>query len=192
MTTEPFAIFDEWYQAALENDPIAADVMVLASSSPDGRPSCRMISYRGIREGGFSFFTNYESRKGIELDENPFVALVFYWPHIGKQVRVEGRTERLSASESDRYFRQRSLASQLTALVSPQSRSMPSENELNVRLTAYKGTSPQDPPPRPSYWGGFKVIPGRFEFWTHGDYRRHHRMVFESDSGMWKRMFLYP
>jgi len=192
VTSEPFAMFHEWYLAAVENDSSAADVMALACSSRHGRPSCRMVSYRGIREGGFSFFTNYESRKGIELRENPFAALVFYWAHIGKQVRIEGRTEPLTRSESDAYFRQRSLESRLTVVVSPQSRLMPSENELDTRLKRHRETEGQEPQPRPIYWGGFKVVPDRFEFLTHGDHRRHHRLLFQRDSGRWKQLLLYP
>src|SRR5262245_24649381 len=105
--SNPFVLFAEWYAEAIREPAVNPDTVALATATRDGRPSVRMVFYRGIREGGFSFFTNYESRKGRELAENPFAALAFYWPHLGKQVRVEGAVEQLSVQESDAYFRAR-------------------------------------------------------------------------------------
>jgi len=116
--TDPLEIFTQWHREAGPT----ADIVALATATRSGRPSVRMVFYRGIREGGFSFFTNYESRKGAELAENPFAAMVFYWPENGRQVRVEGRVERLSDAESDAYFNARPLESRISAIVSRQSR----------------------------------------------------------------------
>ena len=107
----PLDVFLSWYEEAKCGAPIDPDIIALATATPEGRPSVRMVLFRGLREGGFSFFTNYQSRKGLELSENPFAAIVFYWAHVGKQVRIEGAVERLSAEASDTYFRQRPLLS---------------------------------------------------------------------------------
>src|SRR5204863_7604246 len=131
------------------------NLVALASATRDGRPSVRMVLYRGIREGGFSFFTNYESRKGLELAENPFAAMVFYWPHLGRQVRIEGPVERLSPNESDAYFAERPFESQITAIVSRQSHPMISEAEFAARLAELEQSIDRKQIQRPSEWGGF-------------------------------------
>src|SRR5438093_529341 len=117
------------------------NIVAVATASKHGRPSVRMMIYRGIREGGFSFFTNYESRKGRELADNPFAAIVFYWPHLGKQVRIEGEVQRLSTNESDAYFQQRPLLTQITAPASPQSRVMPDHRALQDQSVPYPASS---------------------------------------------------
>jgi pyridoxamine 5'-phosphate oxidase len=119
---EPFQVFESWYEEAGRDTRPSRDAIALATATKDGRPSVRMVYYRGMREGGFSFFTNYESRKGRELAENPFAAIMFYWAHIGKQVRIEGKVERLSPGESARYFNERPFQSRISAIVSKQSR----------------------------------------------------------------------
>lgn len=187
--SDPFVIFSSWYEEAKNGAPVDPDAVALASADNQGRPSVRMVLYRGFREGGFSFFTNYESRKGRELSENPFAAMVFYWSHLGRQVRVEGPTERLSASESDSYFQQRPLESQVTASVSRQSRPLLDETEFVARLDEAKRTLPIV---RPAEWGGFKLVPVRYEFWIHGEHRRHSRTLFEKAESGWKESRLYP
>ena len=121
----PLDVFLSWYEEAKCGAPIDPDIIALATATPEGRPSVRMVLFRGLREGGFSFFTNYQSRKSVELSENSFAAIVFYWAHLGRQVRIEGAAERLSAEASDTYFRQRPLLSQITANVSLQSQPGP-------------------------------------------------------------------
>jgi pyridoxamine 5'-phosphate oxidase len=150
-----------------------------------------MVLYRGIREGGFSFFTNYESRKGKELAGNPFAAMLFYWPRVGKQVRLEGQVERLSSSVSDVYFQSRPFRSQVTAAVSPQSRPLLDEGAFRERLTEVENSS-GGRIVRPPEWGGYKLIPSLFEFWTHGDHRRHERVQFQGCEGGWMKSKLYP
>ncbi len=134
--SNPFVIFSQWYAKAIEGTPVNPDIVALASATKDGRPSVRMVFYRGIREGGLSFFTNYESRKGRELLENPFAALVFHWPGLGRQVRIEGSAEQLSPKESDDYFGSRPLQSQVTAAISVQSRPLLDAQKFRRQLTA--------------------------------------------------------
>jgi pyridoxamine 5'-phosphate oxidase len=188
---DPFALFETWYEDASENAPFDPDVMSLATCSAAGKPSVRMVLFRGLREGGFSFFTNYESRKGQELLENSAAAVAFYWPHLGKQVRIEGRVERLSVGESDRYFQSRPLGSQITAAVSRQSRPLVNEREFLEQIRALEQSNTQSVP-RPSHWGGYKLIPERFEFWIHRDNRRHDRTAFVREHDSWVVTKLYP
>jgi len=192
MTADPFAMFSTWYEEAKPGAVINPDIVALASANKEAQPSCRMVFFRGIREGGFSFFTSYDSRKGIELSENPSAAMVFYWLHVGKQIRIEGTAERLSPSESDLYFRQRPVQSQITAAVSRQSRPMIDELEFVSQLERLEQSAGEWPIERPSHWGGFKLMPVRFEFWRRGEHRRHWRLEFERQAGIWKQTQLYP
>jgi pyridoxamine 5'-phosphate oxidase len=189
--TDPFALFSTWYDDARRGAIMDPDIVALATSSKQARPSVRMVLYRGIREGGFSFFTHYESRKGRELAENPFAALAFYWPHLGKQVRIEGSVQRLSEKESDAYFQQRPYLSQITAAASPQSRVMTDEREFLARLAELERTS-GGTILRPANWGGFTLVPSVFEFWTHRDNRRHERWQYTKSGDSWKESRLYP
>jgi len=188
----PLDVFLSWYEEAKCGAPIDPDTIALATATPEGRPSVRMVLFRGLREGGFSFFTNYQSRKGLELSENPFAAIVFYWAHVGKQVRIEGAVERLSAEASDTYFRQRPLLSQISANVSLQSRPMPDEHEFLKRLEELEESSKTSPVLRSGEWGGFKLMPVRYEFWTHREHRRHERLLYEQSGKEWKQSRLYP
>jgi pyridoxamine 5'-phosphate oxidase len=177
---DPLELFAEWHQEA----GASADIVALATATKSGRPSVRMVFYRGIREGGLSFFTNYESRKGFELAENPFAAMVFYWPEQGRQVRVEGAVERLSEAESDAYFASRPLESRISAIVSRQSQPVPDDVEPDWNVAATIS--------RPPYWGGFKLVPAAFEFWVRGEHRRHSRTVYTKPGSTWRRTRLYP
>jgi pyridoxamine 5'-phosphate oxidase len=188
---DPFTLFSNWYDDARRGAVMDPDIVALATASKEARPSVRMVLYRGFREGGFSFFTNYESRKGRELAENPIAAMAFYWPHLGKQVRIEGGVERLSATESDAYFRQRPYLSQITAAASPQSRVMTDEREFLQQIAELERAS-SGTVPRPSTWGGFKLLPSLFEFWTHRDNRRHERLQFTKSGTEWTEARLYP
>ena len=188
---DPISIFSNWYGDAQRGALMDPDIVALATASKKARPSVRMVLYRGIREGGFSFFTNYESRKGLELSENSFAAMAFYWPHLGRQVRIEGQVQRLSPMESDAYFQQRPFLSQITAAASPQSRVMKDEAEFLARLTELEQTS-HGKISRPLGWGGFKLLPSLFEFWTHRDNRRHERIQYEKFGDEWKESRLYP
>ncbi|HEX4999523.1 MAG TPA: pyridoxamine 5'-phosphate oxidase [Terriglobia bacterium] len=189
---DPWEVFSVWYAQAEADPETEAEVVALATATKDGRPSVRMALYRGIREGGLSFFTNYESRKGRELAENPFAAMTFYWERLDKQVRIEGRVERLSAAESDAYFRARPRESQVAAIVSRQSEILIDEDAYLNAMDALDQAAKGQSLPRPENWGGFKLLPSNFEFWLRGDYRRHHRTRYDKTDSGWSVSRLYP
>jgi pyridoxamine 5'-phosphate oxidase len=191
MTDDPFKLFLAWYGEA-QNDPdYPAETAALATSTRDGRPSVRFLYFRGIREGGFSFFTNYDSRKGDELSGNPFASMAFYWPRIGKQVRIEGAVERLSSNESDSYWQARPRESQVSATASHQSQPLLHEAAYLAEMD-YLEHSTSALIPRPANWGGFKIVPSAFEFWTRGEHRRHQRVRYEIAGETWRSTLLYP
>jgi pyridoxamine 5'-phosphate oxidase len=192
LNEDPFQVFESWYVDAGSEARPSRDAIALATAAADGRPSVRMVYYRGIHEGGFSFFTNYDSRKGRELAQNPFAAIVFYWSHIGRQVRIEGKVERLSPEESDRYFNERPFQSRISAIVSKQSRPIEDDTAYLEALHAAEISYKSHSVGRPDNWGGFKLLPSLFEFWTRGEHRRHHRVVYQKDRGSWTRARLYP
>ena len=189
MNRDPQTIFSSWHQEAQSGALLDPSIIALATADKRGRPSVRMVLFRGFREGGFSFFTNYESRKGRDLSENPFAAIVFYWSHLGKQIRIEGSIERLSPAESDSYFHQRPLESQITAAASDQSRPLLDEAAFIAGIHEIERAGSIE---RPAYWGGYKIIPNRYEFWTQGEHRRHSRFLFERDGDGWIESKLYP
>ena len=166
--------------------------MALATATPDGRPSVRMVLLKGADERGFAFFTNYESRKGGELAANPHAALLFHWWPLGRQVRVEGRVERISDEESEAYFDTRPLPSRLAAWASPQSRPLADRAELERLYAEAAARFPGDDVPLPPHWGGYRVVPDAYEFWQHGDDRLHDRIRYERDGDGWKRERLAP
>lgn len=185
--TDPFALFDRWFALAVESDPRNAGVMTLATAL-NNRPSARMVLLKEHGPDGFVFYTNYESRKGRELESNPQAALVFWFQPLEKQVRIEGRVEKCSAAASDAYFATRPRESQLSAWVSAQS----SEIDGPVTLDAAKKKFGSDPIPRPCSWGGCRLVPDRFEFWQGRTSRLHDRIAFENSSGGWNVARLAP
>jgi pyridoxamine 5'-phosphate oxidase len=152
--------------------------MTLATSAPSGEPSARMVLLRGVDERGFGFFTNYDSQKGRELAENPRAALVIYWPKLGRQVRVAGAVVRQSAEESTAYFHNRPLASQLSALASPQSAVIRNRRVLEDAVAALAAKYEGAPVPLPTNWGGYRVIAQTIEFWLHRENRLHDRIRY--------------
>ena len=159
--------------------------MALATATPDGRPSVRMVLLKGADERGFTFFTNYESRKGRELDANPRAALLFHRPDL--QVRVEGRVERVPLGESDTYWASRPAASRRSAAASQQSRPVDSRDELVAAVEAQPAE-----PPRPAHWGGYRLVPDTYEFWRHRDDRLHERHLFTARGDGWEQSVLQP
>ena len=176
MTDDPLHLFHEW---------IDGDEMAIATATPDGRPSVRMLLLKSADERGFTFFTNYESRKGVELSANPYAALLFRRP--GIQVRVEGRVQRLDAAESDAYWSTRPAPSRRSAAASRQSQPIDSREELEALVAA----QPPDPP-RPARWGGFRLEPETYEFWRHRDDRLHERHLFRRRAAGWQVVLLQP
>lgn len=165
--------------------------MALATASADGAPSARIVLLKGV-DRGFVFFTNRESRKGRELDANARAALVFHWQPLGRQVRVEGSVEPVSEDESYAYFSTRPRGARIGAWASPQSRPIASRAELEERLAAAGSAHPGDDVPLPPFWGGFRLVPARLEFWQHGDDRLHDRFVYEPDDDGWRITRLAP
>jgi pyridoxamine 5'-phosphate oxidase len=176
---DPLRQFHRWHDEAA-GDVADHDAMVLATATPAGAPSARMVLLKGADERGFRFFTNAESRKGAELAANPRAALLFHWP--GRQVRVEGGVAPIPADESDAYFASRAAGSRLSAAASPQSRPVSGRDELEAAVDALRAQHP-DGPPRPPHWGGHRLVPQAYEFWQHGDDRLHDRFRYTAAAG---------
>jgi len=181
-----------WFADAHAVGPGAPEAMTLATATPDGRPSARMVLLKGADERGLLFFTNRESRKGSELDANPRAALLFHWQPPGRQVRVEGPVEPISEEESTSYFAGRPLGSRLAAWASPQSRPLADRDELERLYSEAVARFPGEAVPRPPHWGGFRIVPDAYEFWQHAANRLHDRIRYERVGGSWTRERLAP
>jgi pyridoxamine 5'-phosphate oxidase len=166
--------------------------VVLATADPEGRPAARLVLLRGADARGFVFFTNYASRKGRELTNNPHAALCFYWASLDEQIRIEGRVERVSDAESDEYFAGRPRGSQLGAWASDQSQVLSSRETLEEKYREIERRFDGQPVQRPSFWGGFRLIPARIEFWYGRPDRLHDRVLYVRDAGAWRIERLYP
>ncbi len=186
----PIAEFLSWYEEAVRAGVPRPEVMALATSN-DGRPSVRMVLYRGLSGEGLRFFTNYESRKGRALAVNPFAAACFYWDAMGRQVRVEGRVERLDAVECDEYFHARPRGHQLGAWASRQSAPQSHEEVLARYAEAERRFEGQEVP-RPAYWGGYRIVPSTIELWQEQESRLHQRTLYVRGAEGWRREELGP
>jgi len=187
---DPIALFGDWFRAASaseENDPNAMSLATTAG----GRPSVRIVLLKRVDKAGFVFYTNAQSRKGVEMLANPHVALCFHWKSLRRQVRVEGTVHDLPGEDADAYFHSRSRRSQIGALASDQSRPLASRAELEARAHALEERYPGEVP-RPSHWRGFVVVPEAIEFWQDGPDRLHDRIVFTRAVTGWAKMRLYP
>ena len=192
MADDPIALFGAWYaeaRAAEINDP---DAMSLATATPQGSPSVRIVLLKGHGPDGFTFYTNADSRKGDELAANPRAALLFHWKALRRQVRVEGPIEEVSAAEADAYFASRSRDSQLGAHASDQSRPLASRGEFLARIAKVTARYLVGPVPRPARWTGFRVKPEVMEFWSDRPHRLHERRLFTRTSEGWNEGLLFP
>jgi pyridoxamine 5'-phosphate oxidase len=192
MTADPFALFDGWYaeaKAAEINDP---DAMALATATPDGLPSVRMVLLKGYGADGFTFFTNADSRKGEELAANPNAALLFHWKSLRRQVRIEGMVEEVSGDEADAYFATRSRDSQIGAWASDQSRTLVSRQAFETRCEEVRTRFERGDVPRPPRWTGYRVTPLAMEFWSDRPHRLHERRLFTRTADGWTEGLLYP
>jgi pyridoxamine 5'-phosphate oxidase len=190
---DPVRQFDRWFRAAADAGVRMPEAAAVATADNDGTPSVRMVLVKQADEDGFVFYTNYESRKARELAVNASAALLFYWDPLGRQVRIEGGVERATAQESAAYVRSRARGSQLSALSSPQSRPIESRAVLEARVAELAERYADDALPLPDAWGGFRLIPGTFEFWQNRDDRLHDRLVYRRrPEGGWAMQRLAP
>jgi pyridoxamine 5'-phosphate oxidase len=178
LDADPIRQFKCWFDQASLSEVPEVNAMALATATHDGRPSVRMVLLRGFDERGFTFFTNYESRKARELEANPYAAMVFFWHDLERQVRVEGRIERVSADESDRYFDSRPAGSRLGAWASPQSEVIVSREILETQFHLLESQYPDGQIPRPENWGGYRLVPNSMEFWQGRPNRLHDRLRY--------------
>ena len=188
---DPLRQFAVWFEQVrgVEADPTA---MALATATRDGRPSVRTVLLKGIDAGGFVFYTNYESRKARELDDTRWGSLLFYWPSVSRQVRVEGAVERVTGAESDAYFATRPLESQIAATVSPQSDPIAHREALDRLFAEAKARFAAGAVPRPPFWGGYRVVPMEMEFWQGRENRLHDRLRYRRQGDAWIRDRLAP
>jgi len=193
VSEDPLALFTRWFEDARRESAYEAEAAALATATPQGAPSARMVLVRGADERGLTFFTNYASRKGGELEANPQAALVFHWPEIGRQVRVEGSVARVERAETEAYAHSRARESQLSALASPQSRPVPDRAWLERRVEELDREHAGAELPVSEEWGGYRVEPHAWEFWEHRAHRLHDRVRYERDGdGAWRTARLGP
>jgi len=190
--TDPLALFEEWFELAREKEPNDPDAMAIASATPGGAPSVRMVLLKGYGPDGFVFYTNLDSRKGAELAANPRAALLFHWKSLRRQVRIEGPVETVRDAEADAYFATRGRDSQLGAWASYQSRPLDSRATFEKRYEDMRRRFEGDDVPRPQRWGGFRVKPDLIEFWDDRPHRLHDRRVFSAQASGWAEGLLYP
>ena len=187
----PFRQFDRWYAQVRELEPDATE-MALSTATRDGRPSVRTVLLKGLDDRGFVFYTNYNSRKGRDLATNPRASVMFYWRSLERQVRIDGRAEKVSAEESDAYFATRPVESRWSVYASRQSEVIESREALESRFTIVRQEY-GDRVPRPAWWGGYRIVPDEFEFWQGRPSRLHDRLRYLKDAGgAWKRERLAP
>lgn len=193
LAADPLLQFRRWFEEAVAAGIAQPEAMTLATASAQGRPSARMVLLRGLDPRGFIFFTNYDSRKGCELAENPWAALVFFWEPMERQVRIEGRVEKATEAESDAYFQSRPRGSRLGAWASPQSAVLPDREALDRWVREVEDKYAGQEVPRPPNWGGFRVVPDLVEFWQGQPSRLHDRLCYRRQpDGSWKVERLAP
>lgn len=189
---DPYLIFAEWMAEATTSEINDPNAMCLATCTPQGRPSARMVLLKGQDHRGFVFYTNLESRKGRELSANPFAALCFHWKTLARSVRIEGAIESVTDAEADAYYASRSRGSRIGAWASRQSRELEGRWALEKAVAEYTVRFGLGEIPRPPHWSGFRLVPDRIEFWRDMPFRLHERRVFFPDAGTWRLQTLYP
>ena len=193
LAESPFEQFEQWFQQAVDAKIDLPDAMTLATATRDGMPSARIVLLRGFDERGLVFYTDYQSQKGQELAENPNAALVIYWRELDRQIRITGTVSTVSREASEEYFRSRPIGSQLAALASKQGEVISNRQELECRYKQLMETYRQREIPLPPYWGGFRLMPGWFEFWQGRPNRLHDRLRYTHRPGeSWKIERLSP
>ena len=188
---DPISLFRVWMEEAVAREPNDPNAVALATATPGGAPSVRMVLLKGLDERGFAFYTNSESRKGLELAANPRAAMCFHWKSLKRQIRVEGTVTELPAADADIYFHSRSRGSQLGAAVSRQSQELESREVLEEMVREYAAGHEREIP-RPEWWKGYVLRPERMEFWINGENRLHDRFLFVHEDGGWVKSRLFP
>lgn len=191
LALDPLELFGRWMKEAEASEPNDPNAVALATATPNGMPSVRMVLMKGVDDRGFSFFTNAESQKGEELRENPRAAMCFHWKSLRRQIRIEGSVTELPSLEADRYFHSRPRLSQLAATASQQSRVLTSRELLASRVNELDAEFPGEIP-RPAYWKGFVLLPERIEFWKSREGRLHDRLLYTRDGSGWRKERLFP
>ncbi len=191
--SDPSRQFEQWFQQAVDANVNEPNACVLSTASREGRPSARVVLCREFKENKFGLFTNYNSRKGKELTENPFACLTFFWPELERQVRIEGRVEKHGKEASDRYFYSRPRNSRIAAWSSPQSEALKNRHQLEQLVTDYDKRYPHEDVPRPDFWGGYVLMASYYEFWQGRPSRLHDRLCYELiDGNKWELKRLAP
>lgn len=189
---DPIRQFRNWLSEAIAAKAHEPNAMTLATASTDGVPSARIVLLKDVDERGLSFFTNYQSRKGQDLESNPRASLVFYWPELERQVRIDGTVERTSTDESDRYFSRRPVKARVGSAASPQSQVVPNREYLEDRFRTLESQHPDGNIPRPPHWGGYRVLPTRLEFWQGRPSRLHDRIEYVKEGARWTARRVAP
>lgn len=189
---DPFRQFRTWFDEAVAAKAHEPNVMTLATASRTGVPSARIVLLKDVDDRGFSFFTNYQSRKGQDLESNPLAAMVFYWPELERQVRIDGTVERVSVEESDAYFTRRPGLARIGSAASPQSQVVPDRKYLEDRFADLEQRYPDGNVPRPNHWGGYRVLPTRLEFWQGRPSRLHDRIEYVKEGTRWNARRVAP
>jgi len=192
VSDDPFAEFGVWMDEALASEVHEPTAMTLSTVSADGRPTSRVVLLKGFDSDGFVFYTNYKSRKGRQLADNPFAVINFFWPELERQVNVSGRTERVSDEESDEYFQSRPFTSRVGAWASHQSEKIESKASVMASAAALMLKYATGHVPRPPHWGGYRLVPDRFEFWQGRPSRLHDRICYELEGEQWSISRLSP
>ena len=190
--TDPFALFTRWLTDAKATEPNDPNAFALATVDEEGAPDVRVVLLKGLEAGGFTFYTNLESAKGIQLAGEPRAAIVFHWKTLRRQVRVRGRAEPVGATEADAYFSQRARDARVGAIASQQSRPLKSREALEARIAAIEAELGGSDPVRPAHWSGWRIIPEAWEFWRDRPFRLHDRLTFECEGAGWRTGRLQP
>ncbi len=192
VSSDPIAQFKLWFEEVLKNEKNDPTAMVLSTADEQGRPDSRVVLLKGLDEGNFVFYTNYQSAKAIQIQSNPYAALNFYWPQMARQVRIRGRVKKVSQEQSDQYFLSRPIKSQISAIISQQSQEIIDRAVLEKALNDLIQRKQQELVVRPEHWGGYMIVPDEIEFWQGRDNRLHDRIQYFLQEGEWIYRRLAP
>ena len=192
LPANPLSLLEDWLEEAITAGVPEPTAMNLSTVGKAGRPSARIVLLKEISENGLSFFTNYESKKGVQLLENPNAAITFFWPELERQIRLEGNVEKISEAESEAYFKTRPKESRIGAWASEQSRTLADKKILEEKFNQLASEFTESEIPKPAFWGGFLFIPSLIEFWQGRPNRLHDRILYQSEGNSWQTSRLYP